>query len=788
MSKNKVVPISDYEKITISCGTSAGSGRVTNRNYTWPELLGKLSAPIRTPETVEEYRAMSPKDRGRIKDVGYFIGGASIDGGRSAKSIPLLEFLSLDADKAPVKWLESLMKKDYEWIAYTTHSHRESAPRVRVIVPCSRKITQAEHAYIIRVVAAGIGEKWFDPSGFRPTQPMFWPSVSCDGAFLFETSSAGLLKIDPDKIFAKNPDWTDRQTWPILAGETLNIGKKAGKSEDPTEKKGLVGAFCRAYDIRGALERFLPDAYAAGDDEDRFTYAEGSTVNGAIVYGGGLWLYSHHGSDPIHGRLVNAFDLVRIHKFSGRDVKASPGTPSNRLPSFLAMAELCRGDPEVRREMHKERLAESLSEFQDAPEWDDNWLEKLTIDKTGHPRPTYLNCVLILENDPRLSGCAGKNLFTGAVDQRGPLPGVAREGDGEWGEAADGFLREFFEREYRIVFPAGTINDALKGYAVKKAYHPVRDWFTGLEWDGVPRAETLFIDYLGAADSRYARAVCRKMLLAAYWRIFEPGTKFDYVVILEGAQGIQKSTFWNVLSKNRSTELSSFDPKVAGEIVQGVQFVEVAELDGFSRFDQRQLKAFFSKTADRYREAYATRAQSRPRQCIFVGSTNDDEYLSDRTGNRRYWPIRCTRTEDDPIDMEKLRAEVDQIWAEVAILAPEREPLYLDNSDRVTAEDEQRARLFADEWEGKIDLWLSRPAIIDRYKEGGEFSTDTEDRNRVCIPEIWAECFGGDIVRIDNKSRRRLADCLRAVGWKMTGTRRFGKYGRQKAFEPITPF
>lgn len=784
MPKTNIRPISDGQKFSVSCGASASSGRVKVKEYTWPAFKKKLSVPTRTPETVKEYRALSVQDKGATKDIGYFIGGASIDGARSAKSIPKIELLSLDADKAPRDWIEILNKTlPFEWAAYTTHSHSPSAPRVRIIIPIKRSVSQAEHAYIIRAVAAQVGESWFDPSGFRPTQPMFWPSIPIDGEYIFEEMTGS--RVDPDSLLAENPNWMDRRTWPIAGKESDAIGARVGKAEDPTEKKGAVGAFCRAYDIRAAIDEFLPGTYEAGTDEDRLTYTEGSTVNGAVIYGEGLWLYSHHGSDPIHGRLVNAFDLVRIHKFGGRDEKTSTETPINRRPSFLAMSELCRDDPKTRIELHKERLSEAQKEFDDFGADPESWMQALSITDKGVIKATYLNCVLMLENDPVLKGCASENLFTGATDQKKALGDVEPEKNGQWGKKADGFIREYFERVYKVVFPASIIKDALEGYAIKNPYHPLRDWFGSLKWDGVKRAEKLFVKYLGVIDSKYSRSVCRKMLLAAYWRVMNPGCKFDFVVILEGAQGIQKSTFWRALSKGNLTELSTFDPKTAAEIITGKWFIEVAELDGFSRFDQRQLKSFFSKQEDRFREAYAVRAQSKGRQCVFVGSTNDEEYLQDRTGNRRYWPCKCNKTPDKPIDIEALEKEVDQVWAEVVEMAKEGEKLFLDAEDiRAAAEAEQRARLFSDEWEGQIGRWLDAPALIDRYQEGGEFSEQTETRDRVCLSEIWVECLKGDPLKLDYKARRRIGDCLRSLEWVPQSTRRFGKYGRQKAFIP----
>ena len=748
----------ENRKLQLSCGAAADRPTVKVRQYTWGELIDLLSKPARTPETIAQYRAMSKADKAKTKDIGYFIGGRSIDGRRKALSVPRLDVIALDADRTPNNWRSTLKNEmTGSWCAYSTHSSTADNPRLRIVVPCRRSISIGEHAFLSRLIAARIGEGWFDDAGFRPNQPMFWPSCPSDAEFEFEAQEGPWL--DPDKILRDFPNWQDRSTWPIQPKDIAHEGKI--RAEDPPEKKGIVGAFCRVYDILEAIEEFIPGTYKEGK-EGRLTYAEGSTINGAVLYNDSRWLYSHHGTDPAAGRLCNAYDLIRIHKF-GQEEEGK----SNKAMRDLAMA-----DSRVKVELLANKHQDAVEEFGAETENPDGWRNLLHISDNGVVSPSYRNCLVIIENDPHLKKCVAENDFTGSQMKVREFGGDAIQ-PREWGKKEDSYVREYLEATYRVVFSPMVIRDALIGAAVKNSFHPVRDWLSGLEWDGVKRAETLFIDFLGCADNAYTRAACRKMLSAAVARVFRPGTKYDNVVILEGKQGGGKSTFWRILSNEWFCELETFEAKTAAEIIQGCWLGEIPELESLPRFGSDRTKAFLSKCSDRYREAYAVRAQDRPRQCIFVGSTNNDEYLQDRTGNRRYLPIKISKSEQDPVDFATLKKAVPQVWAEVMTWElVGLEPLFMDTPElQKIAGEEQHNRLSADDWEGIVLKWMDEKGVEE-----------------TCVAQVWAECLEGDTVKLDFKDRRRIGTILRSIGLEACGVRTHKDYGRQKTFRRDSPF
>lgn len=174
---------------------------------------------------------------------------------------------------------------------------------------------------------------------------MYWPSCCCDSEFVYKAVDAPL--ISADALLGTYADWHDLTSWPVVPGAT-SYQKLAMKQGDPEEKQGLVGAFCRTYNVLAAMDAYLPGIYEAVDnDPDRYTYLGGSTTGGAIIYDGGKFLFSHHATDPCSGRLVNAFDLIRLHKFGDKDEHASLETPVANLPSYKAMCDLALADKTV---------------------------------------------------------------------------------------------------------------------------------------------------------------------------------------------------------------------------------------------------------------------------------------------------------------------------------------------------------------------------------------------------------------------------------------------------------
>ena len=188
---------------------------------------------------------------------------------------------------------------------------------------------------------------------------------------------------------------------------------------------------------------------------------------------------------------------------------------------------------------------------------------------------------------------------------------------------------------------------AVTKVADDRAYHPLRAYLAGLpEWDGSPRVDTLLIDYLGATDNAYIRAVTRKTLCAAAARVYSPGCKFDTILVLNGPQGIGKSTLIAKLGGewfSDSLQLSDTHDKTAAEKLQGYWILEIGELAGLRKAEVETLRSFLSRQNDIYRASFGRRATPHPRQCVFIGTTNAESgYLRDTTGNRRFWPVKVS--------------------------------------------------------------------------------------------------------------------------------------------------
>jgi hypothetical protein len=454
---------------------------------------------------------------------------------------------------------------------------------------------------------------------------------------------------------------------------------------------------------------------------------------------------------------------------------------------------------------------------------DNAWLELLDFNEEGAIRPTLHNVELVVRHDPRLTGLPQINEFTQetvqrqtpgrkAARRRNPAKETRQLGgrvwevkdklNGDlWSDDRDFAIRSILEAPktqggYGVKVTDRDLRAAIVLSAHQNAFHPVREYLEGLQWDGVARAEALFIDYVGAADNAYHRAAARMMLVAAVCRVFEPGHKFDFAVILEGLQGKRKSTFIRILGRNWYAELDGdfHDAKQMIELMQGAWILEIPELTGFSKADVRAIKAFMSRQTDRARLAYARRAGSFPRQCIFIGSTNDREYLKDDTGGRRFWPVAC---EVEEIDTDALERHVDQVWAEAFAIYREMRarqphgtlPLYLAGAalqEALGLQESRRVETEADAIAGLIGEWLERPLTTGSFDDDTDENGESRYRSETCLIEIWTECLGNDAASYlkNRQAQLSLSKAMQLVqGWSLAGSKSFAApYGKQKMY------
>lgn len=779
--------------LDLAVGNSRKTKTWKNKTMLWSELLDRLSRVTRTPETVAEYKAMTRNQQSEIKDVGGFVGGYCNNGNRS--DVRHRSILCLDADYADaVLWPQVLADFDCAAAVYSTHKHTPEKPRLRLVIPLARNVDPDEYQAIGRRVADTLGIDKFDDTSYQPQRLMYWPSCSQDGAYFFDSKSGDFL--NPDKILATYHNWRDVSSWPMSSRVAEVVKRAAAQQKDPTEKGGIVGAFCRTYTLTEAIEAFIP-TYVPCDEPNRYTYTEGSTAAGVVVYED-KWSYSHHATDPASGQLVNAWDLVRLHKFGQLDLDCAPDTPTSSRPSYKAMAELVSKDQRVTAQVVADRMAEARADLDEPMEDDtaptEDWRTKLKITEKGTLAQTIENTVIILRHDPDLSGRLALNEMDHNIVTRQSLPWRSVTTASQWTDTDDAALRYHLERVYGLT-GKDRIFDATNVVASENKFHPVRDYLNGCTWDGVPRVETLLIDYMGAEDNEYTRAVTKKTLAAAVARVFTPGCKFDYMLTLRGRQGIGKSTLIAKLGGDWfSDSFISVQGKEAYEQVLGVWIMEVGELAGMRKAEEDAIKLYVSKQADRFRPAYGRRTQEYPRQCIFIGTTNEGQFLRDPTGGRRFWVVD---TPNDPTrDMwtELTPEMIKLIWGEAVELFKRGETLFLPPALEAIARDVQAAHAEENPKAGLVaeyldrllpEDWATRDAYDRRaWLESG--SEGTVRRTTVCTAEIWAEALGGNPERLDRLGLKEISAIMsNQPEWRYQGSRvkTVPPYGRQRYYE-----
>lgn len=404
----------------------------------------------------------------------------------------------------------------------------------------------------------------------------------------------------------------------------------------------------------------------------------------------------------------------------------------------------------------------------------EEWVKELKHDDRGVLLCTMPNIAIILKNDNSL-----KNIFfnelKNCIDVEGSVAWNRK--DGCWKNTDLACLEMYLEKNYGLYAPA-KCKEAMFAYlSAERRIHPVKKYLDSLEWDGRKRLESLLVTYLGAENTEYVRSVTVKTFTAAVARIFEPGLKFDSVLVLCGAQGIGKSTLFAKLGKDwysDSMTISDMKDKTAPEKLQGIWIMELSELAGLRKVDVETIKSFLSRTDDQYRIPYGTYVEAHPRKCIIVATTNSsDGFLRDITGNRRFWPVQVNEnSERKAWNMSDF--EINQLWAEAVMRYKMGEKLYLDKEMEIAADREQRLAMESDPRQGLIGEYLNNTA-----------------GDRLCLMELWCECLGQERKMMRRSDAFELEGILKKIGgWKVydgnsTGKARTDTYGVQKTFVRI---
>jgi hypothetical protein len=770
------------------------------------EFKGYFKKPLVTQETFGDYMAMSNRRQLSLKGMnGWYMRGPVTDGRRRRNNVQPSDLITLDFDDCDPQLFEDLQEgrilPGYEMFWHTSRKHTPEKPRVRIIIPLTGKVDRDRYEAASRISAQVIDPEmqYVDKVSFRPAQMMYFPTVSKDmEKYYMAVAQQGTLA-DHEKVISgwekiSKADATNISKLPT----TPNEGKprlSADKMEDPLSKKGPVGVFCNTYSITELIEGkdgepgILSDVYEIVERDStgaasRMTYLNGTSANGVVVYDD-LFIYSHHGSDPAQDQTCNAFDLVRMHKFSKDDEDIEEDTGMGKRPSWKKMIEFCRNDThykikqaksnyspeemfddddvdyegrdlegEVSGEIDDQELDDLMgTEFEEArahvpkpakrtslrrgklvkpPE---DWIAKtLEMNMDGSVKPTLHNITEIVANDPRLWGKIQYNEFSTRMCltddfkvKSTTIPDLivkdSVNGD-NWQEGFSETIQKLISgprpsnggKGWGLEISDNNLRKAISITGQLNPFHPIRDYFDDVaKGKSTFDIETVLIRFFGCEDNLYTRQASRLMMIASVARIMRPGCKFDTGIILEGPQGIGKSSgiaalygidFFGELDADLGNRQKT------AEQIAGKWALEMAELSALNKAESNHAKAFMSRQDDNVRMVYKQEVQLFPRQCVVWGTTNETVYLKDQSGNRRYWPIKCG---DGFIDTVGLRNFRDGIWcaavhAYEAMVEENPGPLPLTLSGEalkigIKAQEGARIREFWEDWYDTIQFW-----------------------------------------------------------------------------------
>ncbi len=781
----------------IAVGNSRMDKKWVNKDISWADFSARCSSTIRTTETVEEYRKLKKGRQDAIKDVGGFVGGHLHEGRRKNGNVLCRSLLTLDMDYGKENmWDDLLSKLQYKLLVYSTHKHTPEKPRLRLILPISHEISEEEYPAVSRMVAKEIGIDLFDDTTYQACRLMYWPSTSSNGEFLFNEKDGELL--NPDVFLSKYDDWQDTSTYPTSSRQSEVLRHSISQQADPLTKEGVIGAFCRAYTIEDAIDSFLSDIYEPSAMNGRYDYSQADSAAGVVVYDG-KFAYSHHATDPAQGKLMNSFDLVRIHKFGLLDDKSPLDTPISKQPSYKAMTEFAVSLDKVKLELDARRRAQAQIDFNTES---DDWKTLLKYQpKSSVLENSVWNEMLILNNDPDYRNFAYNELAS-RIQVTGKVVWERPPDNKFWRDADTAQMKALLDINY-IPFSSRNHDVSFTKVADDRHFHPIRDYLNALPvWDGVSRIETLLVNCLKASDNPYVRAVTRKTFAAAVARVYRPGVKFDCVLVLDGAQGIGKSTLFKDLVGDEyyseTLSLTDMDDKSGAEKLQGFWIVEIGELAGMKKADIEKVKAFLATSDDKYRPSYGRTVESHPRQCVIIASVNGERgYLRDITGNRRFWVVKVHQ-EEQRKRWKFSAKDRDQIWAEAKTIYESGENLFLEDEFILMAQEAQREAMEIDERQGMVEEYLNMLLpdnwnAMDVYsrrnyisdKDAPTSPVGTVPRTTVSNAEIWCECFGRNIAELKPTDSYALAALMMKVsGWERTkDSKKLLYYGKQRLYK-----
>jgi predicted P-loop ATPase len=379
-----------------------------------------------------------------------------------------------------------------------------------------------------------------------------------------------------------------------------------------------------------------------------------------------------------------------------------------------------------------------------------SWLAGALRDHRDEPIPNLANALIALRTAPELQGIFGYDeMQCATITLREPpskdgTPGIECE-PRPTTDVDVGRVQEFIQRNGLPRLGKDTTHQACDLHAAENAFHPVKDYLNSLRWDGKLRLKTWLARYLGAQENAYVSGIGTMFMVALVARIFEPGCKADYMVVLEGEQGARKSTACSILGGEWFSD--NLPDVTAGKDVSqhlpGKWLIEIGEMAAMSKVESEALKAFITRPVERYRKSYARKESVEPRQCVFIGTTNKKTYLRDETGGRRFWPVTVSK-----IDTDALRADRDQLFAEAVEHYRQGTRWWPDaDFEAEHIRPEQEARFEADVWEESVNSYI-------------------EARTTVLVGEVAREALNIDKGKIGRADQLRITAALERAGWR----------------------
>lgn len=411
----------------------------------------------------------------------------------------------------------------------------------------------------------------------------------------------------------------------------------------------------------------------------------------------------------------------------------------------------------------------------------DDWQSRLDRTREMGVKATVHNIALILQNDIRLRGLFAFNDLAGRIDLRAETPWGGKPG-ASFGDTDATELAAWLGQPetYKLAAKPASVAEVVQAVAARARFHPVREYLDRLVWDKRKRIGSDLVTWIGAEVGAYATRAFLMTLVSAVARVYEPGCKVDTMLVLEGRQGVGKTRVTRELfgAQWYAEAMTSPSDKDFFQALQGRWVVEIGEMESFTKSEVGKIKQAITAQEDTFRASYARFARSYPRRCVFVGTTNEDQYLRDPTGGRRFLPVRVSG-----VDVAKIVGARDQLWAEAA-------HLYRQGFDYwtlpATAEEEQEARYQADVWEERIARWLKGSAPESDYPSEWNYLPTINGVRSCLLSEVLTCALKLDAGRQDMQAQKRVAHAMHRLGWERRQERCKGN--RVRRWSPKVPF